>query len=283
MKKTAVLLLAVLLCLTLCSCDTLLQKAKSAVTGEEISEMPEDYVATLQNEDYEYELYETYVKIIHYLGTETVVTIPQTIEDKPVTVIGSFCFHDTEAEITGVNIPDSIIEIEEGAFYLAESLVSITVPDSVKKIGPRAFAWCNGLETVNLGNGITEIPEYCFNHCNSLVSVTIPSGITKIGLRAFSFCEKLSDQVVHSSVAEVGERAFSGCPALQYVTFENPSVVLGAEMFADSPNVIVISNENSSAMKYCAENGLRWSISKDIEAVVLGGEESQSSDDSLTE
>lgn len=282
MKKIALVILAGLLCFTLCSCENLLQKAKSAVTGEEISEMPEDYLTTLENESYSYELYKTYVKVIKYLGEETEVTVPEKIEDLPVTVIGSLCFHDTEADVTTVTIPSSVTEIEESAFYLAESLTAITIPDSVTKIGSRAFAWCNALETVVIGSGVTEIPEYCFNHCSALTSVQIPAGITKIGLRAFSYCEKLEEQTVPLNVSAVGERAFVGCPSLKYVVFENNAVSLGTKLFENTDNVVIISAEESTGKKYCEENNLRWSTSKDIEAITLGGNES-SAEESVTE
>lgn len=274
MKKIALILLVCLLCLSLCSCENLLQKAKSAVTGEEIPEMPADYVATLENETYSYELYKTYVKITKYLGEETEVNVPDKIDDLPVTVIGSLCFHDTAAKVTSVNIPSSVTLIDESAFYLAESLVSIVIPDTVTEIGSRAFAWCNALETVVIGAGIAEIPEYCFNHCSSLINVQIPSGVTKIGLRAFSYCDKLEEVTIPMNVTAVGERAFVGCTSLKYVVFENNSVVIGNAMFENTDNVVVIAEESSSGKQYCENNNLRWSTSKDIEAVILGGDNS---------
>ncbi len=277
MKRIFLFLLISLLCISLCSCDTLLKKAKSAITGEEESKMPDDYVASLQNSEYTYDLYEDYVEITKYIGENVEVSVPSKIDGLPVKVIGTLCFHDTDAAVVSVTIPASVTEIGEQAFYLAEDLVSITIPDTVKKIGTRAFAWCNGLENVVIGNGVTEIPDYCFNHCASLTSVSIPESIKKIGLRAFSYCEKLSDQVLPQNVESVGDMAFAGCPALEYVTVANNSITLGKNLFSESDNVAVISEEGSAAMSYCVEYNLRWSTSKDIEAVILGGEGSQDS------
>lgn len=278
MKKIALLLLVSLLCLSLCSCETILKKARSAVTGEEESQMPKDYVTTLENAEYTYDLYKEYVIITKYLGEATEVVIPSKIDDLPVKVIGSLCFHDTEAKVTSVTIPPSVNEIEEQAFYLAENLTSIVIPDTVKTVGVRAFAWCNALESITIGSGISEIPDYCFNNCESLVSVIIPSNVKKIGLRAFSYCGKLQEQTIPVSIESVGDMAFTGCPTLEYVIFENTSVSLGKDIFTNTSNVIVISSEDSTAKTYCAENNLRWSTSKDIEAVILGGDESGNSD-----
>ncbi len=270
MKRIVLLLLVSFLCLSLCSCQSMLQKAKSAITGEEISQMPEDYVTTLSNEQFEYELYKEYVKVISYLAEETEVTIPSEIDGKPVRVIGSLCFHQT-ADVTTVIIPDSVTEIEGSAFYYADALVSIVIPDSVERIGSRAFAWCNSLTSIDLGARITEIPEYCFNHCASLTSVTIPASVTKIGQRAFSFCDSLSDQIVPATVAEVGLRAFSGCPKLEFCTFENGDTSLASDVFTDSKAVVIIAPDSSRVKDYCTEYKMRWSTSKDISATLLGG------------
>ena len=279
MKRIILLLVSALLCLSLCSCDSILKKAKSAVTGEEISEMPKDYIATLENQEFSYELYDSYVKLIKYIapeGESTVVNIPSEIDGRPVTTIGSLCFFDTENDVTEVNISFSVTTIEENAFYYSEGITEITIPDNVRKIGSRAFAWCNNLEAVYMGKGLTEIPEFCFNHCSALKNVNIPPQIAKIGTRAFSYCDGLADFVVPSTVTSVGERAFDSCINLEYLFFEGESTIIGANVIDSCEKAIIIAKDSSTAKQYCEENGLRWSVSKDIEAVVPGVEESES-------
>ncbi len=283
MKKILLLATVLLLCLSLCSCDSFLKKAKSAMTGEEISQMPEDYITTLKNKQFEYEVYDEYIKIISYLAEETAVIIPEEIDDRPVKVIGSLCFYQTEAKVTSVKIPKTVKTIESSAFYYADSLKAITIPDTVTSIGSRAFAWCNSLESVTIGAGIKEIPEYCFNSCIALKNIEIPEQITKIGLRAFSYCELLDDQLIPANVEAIGDRAFVGCSALEYITFENPDITLGASIFENSEKVIVIAEADSAPMNYCEEYNLRWSTSKDIEAIILGGETSEDVSEAVSE
>ena len=268
MRKALLLLITFLLCFCLSSCDKILSMAKSAVTGEEVSKPPEDFIATVEGEVYTYELYDEYVKIIEYVGEDLDVQIPEAINDKPVRVIGGLCFF--EKPVTSVTIPASVKVIESSAFYYADALKSITIPDTVETIESRAFGWCNSLETVVLGKGITEIPDFCFNHCISLTSFEIPTTITKVGHRAFSYCEKLENVIVPESVQSIGDYAFVNCQALKFVTVENDNVSLGIDVFANSSEVAIVSTENSTSYNYCVEKQLLWTADIHTQPVRLG-------------
>lgn len=276
MKRFLLLLLVAMMCLTLCSCDTLLKKAKTAVTGVEESKMPEDYLTSAENDDFSYDVYKEYIKVTKYIAEEGdgAVTVPSSIEDKPVKVIGSLCFHDTEVKVTSVKIPSSVETIEESAFYYADKLESIRIPDSVTSIGSRAFAWCNSLKTISFGSGVTEIPSYCFNHCESLETVIIPSKITKIGVRAFSYCNSIKEFTVPSNVSELHERAFDGCASLEFLFINNPEIVIGDYILDGCDKAVVISADDTNAKRYCAEKGIRWSTSKDVPAIIITPDES---------
>ncbi len=278
MKRIISVLLIVLFCFSLCSCEAILNKAKSAVTGAEISTPPADYLTTLSNSQFEYELYKDYVKVIKYLGEETVVEIPSEIDNTPVKVIGELCFYDIEADVTNVVIPASVDTIESKAFYLATTLVEITIPDTVTKIGENAFAWCSVLETVKIGKGITEIPDYCFNSCPKLTTVEISETVKRIGLRAFSYCNSLAEMTISENIEEIENLAFVNCPALEYVVIENQQIVLGKSVFNGSDKVIIVSAENSNAYVYCTENYHLWTSDKTVEAVYLCEPESDMSD-----
>lgn len=273
MKKLLLLILVIMLCLSLCSCTSVLGTVKSWMTGEPISRPPEDFVGEAQNDEFNYEIYDSYIKVTKYLSEDVEAVIPEEIDGKPVTVIGSFCFYQT-AEIISVEIPETVTTIESQAFYCATKLTSVEVPDSVEIIGERAFAWCSSLVNISLGEGISEIPDYCFNSCTSLETFAVGDNIKQIGMRAFSYCDKLTEFTVGKNVEKIGERAFEKCDSLEYVIFENSSTSLDKLIFNESAKVAVIAEKDSAVMNYCEENGLRWSESKDIEAIILGGETS---------
>ena len=75
--------------------------------------------------------------------------------------------------------------------------------------------------------------------------------------------------VIPSNVTVVGDLAFAECKSLEFVTFENPDVNIGTWVFENSKDVALICPENTNAFKYCEDNNLRWSSSKDIEAIII--------------
>ena len=84
------------------------------------------YADSLVYGDFKYEVEDNgEVTIIDYMGTETTVNVPETIEGKTVTQIGNYAFEETD-------------------------IVNVTLPDSITKIGYCAFHNCNELETINL-------------------------------------------------------------------------------------------------------------------------------------
>ncbi|MBQ6237201.1 MAG: leucine-rich repeat domain-containing protein [Bacteroidales bacterium] len=76
--------------------------------------------------------------------------------------------------IVGCNntvIPNSIVEIGDGAFNKYSGLTSMTIPNSVIKIGNSAFSNCTGLISLTIPNSVTKIGNYAFSNCTGLISL----------------------------------------------------------------------------------------------------------------
>ena len=74
-------------------------------------------------------------------------------------------------------IPDEITEIEgtdywnRGAFYGCAEITSVQLPQSLTTIGSRAFYDCTGLTSISLPANLTTIGRYAFSYCMGLTSV----------------------------------------------------------------------------------------------------------------
>lgn len=99
--------------------------------------------------DFEYTNHGTYCEITKYIGTDTEVTIPETINGLPVTSIGNSTFKDC-SNLKSVKIPNSVTSIGEGAFNGCESLAGITIPNGVSSIGYGAFRRCCSLTSITI-------------------------------------------------------------------------------------------------------------------------------------
>ena len=111
--------------------------------------------------DFIYQTENSQVTITGYSGLGGAVTIPDKIDNLPVTSIVNNAFSPNNSENT--------------------SLTSVTIPTSVTSIGASAFRLCRGLKSVTIPNSVTSIGDYAFAGCWDLTSVTIPNSVTSIG------------------------------------------------------------------------------------------------------
>ena len=77
-------------------------------------------------------------KVLSYVGSVKVVSIPASYEETAITEIGTACFKGNKT-ITEVVIPDSVTSIGSLAFMGCSNLSKVTIPASVTSIGTQAF------------------------------------------------------------------------------------------------------------------------------------------------
>lgn len=71
------------------------------------------------------------------------------------------------------DIPDSVIEIEERAFYKSGNLTAIDIHDNIRSIGFEAFGLCTALESVIIGKDVENIVDRAFSDCYNLQDFTV--------------------------------------------------------------------------------------------------------------
>lgn len=214
------------------------QSKEQAINPLDLAEAPA--------EDFEYFVKEgTGVYILKYIGNDTQVRIPATIEDEPITQIGREAFQ--KADITYLYIPDTVIEIGNYAFSDCRDLETVIIPDSVTTLEIGAFTGCVSLINVTIPSGITEIrgvyvnsksrPYGVFSGCARLKNIEIPDGVTKLGYGAFSECKSLTSIIIPDSVTEIDKYAFANCSSLTEITIPDGVAKIEWETFAYCSNL----------------------------------------------
>ena len=155
-----------------------------------------------------------------YGGTNRNVTIPNAIAGLPVSIIGASAF--SAATITNVVIPDSVTNIESGAFENCSQLLSVNIPDSVTSLGDYAFEGCASLSSVALSTNIPAIGWQAFANCRRLTGITIPDSVTNLGDYAFLY-SGLTNVFIPTNVSRIGYWAFNGCTNLMTFAVESGS------------------------------------------------------------
>ncbi len=155
--------------------------------------------------------FEPYNKIVNFNAgddtTDTVIVVPDYIEDVPVTVIAAGAFNGKTLP-TEVIIPDTVTAIENAAFMNCTSLETIIIPDSVTYIGESAFQGCTALKNVIIGNGVKEIGDIAFKGCTALTALDLGDSVETVGNGAFFGCTALTKVYVPATVKNIGSFAF---------------------------------------------------------------------------
>ncbi len=219
------------------------------------------------------------VSIDGYVGSAiSVVTIPQSINNKPVTEIAPYAFEGIldELEVKSVYVPDTIQKIGEGAFANNKLLENVLFGESscVKQIGSFAFANCEKLNGITIPQTVTELGDSAFYGCCSIDAYDVAeenanyisdNGViyTKgqsgnIGSVLISYPMGKADQVfsVPSTVTEISAFAFYGS-RLESINLNNVIMVRDFA-FYNCDNLSVINGSNVKYVENGALQGTAW-------------------------
>ena len=67
---------------------------------------------------------------------------------------------------------------------------TVQLPPTLLNIGEGAFYSCGGLESLVFPNGLQTIEQDAFNNCTSILNITFGTGLTSIGANAFAYLAK---------------------------------------------------------------------------------------------
>lgn len=158
-----------------------------------------------------------------------------------IKTIGSSAFQ--ECDLNTLKIPDSVTEIEEGAFYKNHKLTSVSIGKGLAKFEDHVFASCSSLQTIDVDASnatYSSIDGVMFNKAKTKLLVypmgrkgeyAIPEGVKEIGYEAFCRALNLSAVSIPNSVATIGDAAFFMCQSLESIVIPNSVESIGKDVF----------------------------------------------------
>lgn len=135
-----------------------------------------------------------------FAGCDNLTTI-EVAKDNPNFIFEKNALYDKEKTIlycftegvksTSYSMPDSVVDVDEYAFWGNDSLKEILFSTNLK-----------------------EIPAFAFSNCRNLLAVSIPYSVKSIDSKAFENCINLQKVMLPASVSYIHTTAFDGCPKL---------------------------------------------------------------------
>ena len=121
-----------------------------------------------------------------------------------------------------MDIPSSVLKIEEGAFSGCCDLKEVKLPDGLKSIEKYTFEGCSSLRKVYIPDSVARIKSGAFD-CRSLSNIIIPNGVLCIDAYAIG-CGSLEKIIIPSSVTSIGRQDFASVIETRYGDHEFSSL-----------------------------------------------------------
>ena len=178
--------------------------------------------------------------------------IKTAVFENGITVIPNSIFATSE-KLEFVEIPDSVVKIEDNAFDKCKAMQSINIPDTVTEIGGAAFYDCIKLNSFVLPKYIERMGASVFANCKSLTEIKIPKSLTYTwntfsysGIKSvrfeegrevipesiFSNAENLEDIKIPDSIKLIGSDAFNNCKSLPAINLPDALEEIGFNAFS---------------------------------------------------
>ncbi|WP_251617015.1 leucine-rich repeat protein [Pumilibacter muris] len=200
--------------------------------------------------------------IIEKAGDKFVLGCRTSVIPDGVKAIGANVFCENANIVNpSFEIPDSVTQIEQGAFDGCEGLIR-TAENYIQYVDKWAIAFIyyervemfdlvlddgtvgiaesamqisyvgrNRISSFKCNPELKYICDYAFYGCGSMTSVTLNDGLISLGHGAFSSCDSLLEIDIPDSVGSIGAAAFMNCNALTYVKLPSGLKTIEYQMF----------------------------------------------------
>ena len=246
--------------------------------------------------DFEHTMQDGAATLTKYKGKARNLTIPEKIENAPVTELGADLFKD-KTSLVRVSIPDTVTKIGNRAFADCLNLESVKMSKNIEHIGHGIFACCRKLKDISFPKRLASTDVVVFIANDSLGTLitgdgeqllwvgadvrdkyTVPAsvreiaphvfygtqvkriiveeGTTHIQRSAFDCCGNLASVTLPQTLEVIGDNAFSRCKSLKEVIFLGDYPANGKDLFRESPSVTVYYNP--TAQDWEPDAGGKW-------------------------
>lgn len=196
-------------------------------------------------------VYSDYVVIADFIKSnsdyENIIidlVIPETIEGRPVTSIGSEAFWNV-VSLRSVMFPQNLKTVEMEAFRLCENLERVVISSGVEVIEEVVFMGCTNLKSITVDeknknycsdeDGVlynknkTVLMQYPCGRVNSYYEAS--SSVETVAFGSFAECNNLEYVVFSDNVKHLGNCVFSGCENLVGVYLPESIESFGLDVF----------------------------------------------------
>ncbi len=162
--------------------------------------------------------------------------------------IGQYAFEGCE-NLKKINIPSTVKQIGDLAFYVCYGLQSIDFEDNsmLESIGNGAFADCTSLTTIHIPGNIKEFGYGVFSGCSSLKNIVFDKNctFTSLGDSTLDLCSSLKFIVIPASVNNIGfTHSFSLSEIYYYGTENDFNSITGKEYILSTDPTVYFYSES---------------------------------------
>lgn len=190
------------------------------------------------------------VKLTKYMGSSSILTIPDKIGNRKVVSISKITFFTDEDIINNIKtikLNRYVKSVNGEFFWYFPNLKTITVSKNNSKYSAKdgvlynkdftkiyAYPHAKKIASLTLLKSVNIIGSYAFIE-SEIKNIIIPETVKKIGPRAFSSCQKLKKVIIHKKVRFIGHGAFSNCRRLSELKIKgSPNLKIDVVAFAGS-------------------------------------------------
>lgn len=184
-----------------------------------------------------------------------VSTIVNKAGNKIIAVAGAMVinFDNGANYVSQYDIPETITEIGEYAFYRHPNFTRVTIPASVTRIGDAAFYDCEKLTSVSLPNPAVELGGSVWSGCSNLTSVSLPQGMEKLARHTFYMCG-LESITLPEGMKRVGFMAFAS-NNLKTINLPSTLELIDSCCFQNNTELTTVNLKNVRQMDHFAFMG----------------------------